>query len=392
MSRAPTSPSRTRKQRERTVGRSRPPASAHRMIVTPAGGSSSVLSRADWASSFIRSAPSTIATRAPPSTGISGRSPIRSRTPRNLRVGPTDDDLPARTGRPEPMEVGVAAALDEPARPAGAAGPVGRGAPCTAARPRGRAPASSCRPRPGRPGGRPAARSRGPSRPPRRARPACPRVRAPSIGERSGGVGRRPPCGSSAASVRAAAAASPSVRGRVSGGGRLGRRRLARAPAAWPSLRRGVRPARLPVDRRPRRPVPSDPSPLGRRGATACEWRAAWPPPSGRRRRRLAAWHGSSRAGAAASAASTGARRPRPTRWPSTASAVSSIAGAEPAGPEPASGRPGPGASPRARAGRRSTARSSCAAPTVPALHGPITAAAVAPVLARRRARPRSGR
>ena len=43
------------------------------------------------------------------------------------RVGPTDDDLPAGTDRPEPMEVGVPAALDEAARPAGPARPVGRG-------------------------------------------------------------------------------------------------------------------------------------------------------------------------------------------------------------------------------------------------------------------------
>ena len=97
MSRAPTRPSRTRKQRERTVGRSRPSASAHRMIVTPAGGSSSVLSRADWASSFIRSADSMIATRAPPSTGISWSSPMRSLTPRARASDP-----PMTTCRPGP--------------------------------------------------------------------------------------------------------------------------------------------------------------------------------------------------------------------------------------------------------------------------------------------------
>jgi hypothetical protein len=55
---------------------------AQSTIVTPAGGSSSVLSNADWASSFIRSARSTIATRAPPSTGSRARSAMRSRTPR----------------------------------------------------------------------------------------------------------------------------------------------------------------------------------------------------------------------------------------------------------------------------------------------------------------------
>ena len=43
------------------------------------------------------------------------------------RVGSTDDDLPAGTDRPEPMDIGMPAALDEAARPAGPARPVGRG-------------------------------------------------------------------------------------------------------------------------------------------------------------------------------------------------------------------------------------------------------------------------
>ena len=71
--------------------------SAHSTIVTPAGGSSRVLSSADWASSFIRSAPSMMATRAPPSTGIRASSPMRSRMPRNLASGP-----PMTTWRPGP--------------------------------------------------------------------------------------------------------------------------------------------------------------------------------------------------------------------------------------------------------------------------------------------------
>ena len=69
MSRTPTGPSRIRAQRDRIVGSSRSSSSAQRMIVTPAGGSSRVLSRAAWASSFIRWAHSMIATRAPPSIG-----------------------------------------------------------------------------------------------------------------------------------------------------------------------------------------------------------------------------------------------------------------------------------------------------------------------------------
>ena len=46
MSRGPTGPRRIRAQRDRTVGRSRVSSSAHSTIVTPGGGSSSVLSRA----------------------------------------------------------------------------------------------------------------------------------------------------------------------------------------------------------------------------------------------------------------------------------------------------------------------------------------------------------
>ena len=97
MSRAPTSPRRSRKQRDRTVGRRRASWSAQSRIVTPAGGSSRVLSRADWASSFIRSALSMMATRAPPSTGMSSSSPTRSLTPRYFASGP-----PMTTWRPGP--------------------------------------------------------------------------------------------------------------------------------------------------------------------------------------------------------------------------------------------------------------------------------------------------
>ena len=80
MSRTPTGPSRMRAQRDRTVGSSRSSSSAHRISVVPAGGSSSVLSSADCASSFMRCASRRTATRAPPSTGSSASSTARPRT------------------------------------------------------------------------------------------------------------------------------------------------------------------------------------------------------------------------------------------------------------------------------------------------------------------------
>ena len=93
MARGPTGPRRSRAQRERMVGRSGSSASAHRTRTTPVGGSSSVLSNAAWASSFMRWADSTMATRAPPSTGMSASSAMRSRMPRALRSRTADDDL-----------------------------------------------------------------------------------------------------------------------------------------------------------------------------------------------------------------------------------------------------------------------------------------------------------
>ena len=67
-------------------------------MTTPAGGSSSVLSNADWASSFMRSAASMMATRAPPSTGMRASSAMSSRTPGYLASGP-----PITTWRPGPV-------------------------------------------------------------------------------------------------------------------------------------------------------------------------------------------------------------------------------------------------------------------------------------------------
>ena len=363
MSRAPTSPSRTRKQRERTVGRSRPSASAHRMIVTPAGGSSSVLSRADWASSFIRS------------RRLDDRHACAALDRHQLevadevldaavpRVGPTDDDLPAGTDRPEPMEVGVAAALDEPARPACAAGPVGRGG--RAQQPGREVERERRLADPVRADEQDALRrvARGPWRSPRRARPAVPGSWRPSIGERSVGVGR-------AAALRvdrrfgAAAPASASLGG-VRGPSVAGPRSPWRppssgAPAAW----RPWAPGRVRVGRR------STPRPSAAGCLVACRGRLG-----GRLARRHAAWPA---AATGRLARGTGLRgRSRRLALTASSAELDSIGRdrfdglvdhrrSEPAGPEPASGRPGPEASPRARAGRRSTARSSCAAPTVP--------------------------
>ncbi len=97
MSRGPTGPRRIRAQRDRMVGSSGSSASAQRIRITPAGGSSRVLSRAAWASSLRRCAPSMIATRAPPSTGRSASSVTRSRMPRCFEPGP-----PITTWRPGP--------------------------------------------------------------------------------------------------------------------------------------------------------------------------------------------------------------------------------------------------------------------------------------------------
>ncbi len=81
ISRGPVGPSRSRAQRDRTVGSRRSSWSAQSTIVTRGGGSSSVFRSAFWASSFICEAPSTMATRAPPSTGRKASRWRRSRTP-----------------------------------------------------------------------------------------------------------------------------------------------------------------------------------------------------------------------------------------------------------------------------------------------------------------------
>ena len=90
--------------------------------------------------------------------------------PAVLRVRATDDDLATRSGRPETVEVGVAAVLDQPARPADAARPRidcgGAQQPRRDVEREGRL----ADPFRARRGGRPGARDPGSSWPPRRAR------------------------------------------------------------------------------------------------------------------------------------------------------------------------------------------------------------------------------
>ena len=97
IARGPTGPSRIRTHRDRMVGSSRSSSSAHSRKTTPGEGSSSVRRRAFWASSFIRCADSTIATRTDPSAGRRARSAISSRTPGSGEPGP-----PMRTWPPGP--------------------------------------------------------------------------------------------------------------------------------------------------------------------------------------------------------------------------------------------------------------------------------------------------
>ena len=118
------SPSRSRAQRDRTVGRRRSSSSAHRMMVTPAGGSSSVLSRADWASSFMRSAPSMMATRRAALDRHERQLADEVADAAVLRVRSADDDLAPRA-RPDRADAGRggrrARPAGSPARPGTAA-------------------------------------------------------------------------------------------------------------------------------------------------------------------------------------------------------------------------------------------------------------------------------
>ena len=127
--------------------------SAQRMIVTPTGGSSRVLSRAPWASSFMRWAASTMATRAPPSSGMQRQLADRGHARRaaSRASGAADDDLTARSLRGEASggpggRRARRSRQPRQARQGRAAGPGRR----RAARPPGRARASSCRRPPGR--------------------------------------------------------------------------------------------------------------------------------------------------------------------------------------------------------------------------------------------------
>ena len=104
-------------------------------------------------------------------------------------LGSADDDLAAGPAGPSRWRSGWPPRSTS--RQPGTPGTAGRRArPCTAARPRGRARASSCRPRPGRRAGRRGAPAPRIMAADRAERGRCPRVRAPSMARRSGG--RRP--------------------------------------------------------------------------------------------------------------------------------------------------------------------------------------------------------
>ena len=119
MSRAPQRPEPDPGAARADRGSSRSSSSATRISVVPAGGSSSVLSSADWASSFMRCASRMIATRATPSTGSSDSSVTRSRTPRLPSLPPI------RPGRPGPRARGDGGRGGCRARPCGSRGMTG---------------------------------------------------------------------------------------------------------------------------------------------------------------------------------------------------------------------------------------------------------------------------
>ncbi len=348
-----------RKQRDRTVGRRRASWSAQSTIVTPAGGSSRVLSRADWASSFIRSAPSMIATRAPPSTGISGSSPMRSVTPRYFASGP-----PMTTWRPGPAGPRRCRSGWPPCSTSRHARHARHGR--SAERGRAQQPGREVE-REGRladPVGADQQDGLG-HRPPdhrghrARARPACPRVRARST---TWSVRRVRPAPSSCASCAASArrrrrhrSRSPTSRDAFAAAGLRVRPRLGR------SLGRSARGA---VGRageagivRAGRPWPSAADAAADALGPLAAWPGPWPSPAAGLRvaRGLAgALTGASprldRRSVGDHGRRVGRRCGRGTRAGRPAD-------------RPASGRPGPEASPRARAARRSTARSSCDRP-----------------------------
>ena len=137
------------------------------------------------------------------------------------RLRAADHDLAPRPGRPEAMDVGVRAVLDQPAR-RGTPGTAGRPAPrCTGGRRRGRVRGSSCR----RPRARPGARRAGPARDHRRHRgergrlaPGPRPVHPRSLPDQAGSVaavfrGARRFGGASVAAVSAEVAASAAAFG-----------------------------------------------------------------------------------------------------------------------------------------------------------------------------------
>ena len=165
------------------------------------------------------------------------------------------------------------------ARPAGTPGTRGtaarRARPCTAARPRGRARASSCRPRPDRRAGRRAAPRPGSSWPTAPSAAACPRVRAPSTTVRSGGLGgRRRLAGRAPLRCGASPRRRPSVADAgvaLAAAGLRAARGLAGALPRRPRLGGAHRPARGRHRRRPRYAGTASTRPSG-----ACGSPAAW--------------------------------------------------------------------------------------------------------------------
>ena len=117
-------PSRTRAQRDRTVGSSSSSRRPTGSPSAPAGGSSRVLSSADWATSFMRCA----CDDRDPIAALDRKQGEVQRQPANgARLGMlrlADPDLVSRPRRRQPVQVGVVAVLDHPAAAALTTGPI----------------------------------------------------------------------------------------------------------------------------------------------------------------------------------------------------------------------------------------------------------------------------
>ena len=270
------------------------------------------------------------------------------------------------------MQVGVAAALDQPAAAARPARTLGRLPPCTAARPPGRARASSCRPRRARRGGRRGAPARGSWPPPPRGRPAVP-ASGPRSSPRSDGFGRCRRLARRAALRRRFGRVGIGRGGVAAVAGFRVARGLAGALSAAVALDAVLRVARglAGALASAGSDAPSDAT-----SETSDTSAVAFAADGLRVARGL-------RAGAAVTASSAASavdvdhrRSPAARRRSASRAAM------------PASARPGPGASPRAPAGRRSTARSSERARRCCRSLDPATPAIVARRRRRLRVRP----